>query len=130
MGGHGALSIALTLPDWFGAAGSMSGVVDLVPFQNNWDIKKHLGEYETDTLSWQQHSVINLVDQRPSIPQLIIDCGTEDELIEVNRKLHQHLVGKKIPHTYTERPGAHTWLYWEEAIGYQLQFFDRVFKEG
>ena len=60
----------------------------------------------------------------------MIDCGTEDVLIGVNRDLHQRLLEFKIPHTYIERPGAHTWLYWEEAIHYQLQFFDRVFKEG
>ena len=54
----------------------------------------------------------------------------EDNLIHVNRSLHDSLLTLKIPHTYIERPGGHTWLYWEEAIGYQLQFFDRIFKEG
>lgn len=130
MGGHGALSIALSLPNWFGAAGSMSGVVDLVPYQNDWEIKSHLGEFETDSISWQKHSVLGIAGTRRNIPKLIIDCGTEDELIDVNRDLHERLFEVSIPHTYIERPGGHSWLYWEEALEVQLQFFDRVFKEG
>ncbi len=43
MGGHGALSIAIKHQDVFGAAGSMSGGLDLRPFSGNWDISKRLG---------------------------------------------------------------------------------------
>ena len=130
MGGHGALSIALSLPDWFGAAGSMSGVVDMRPFKDDWGISNHLGSFETDSLLWENHSVVGIAGQERNTPQLIIDCGMEDRLIDVNRDLHQRLLDLKILHTYTERPGGHTWIYWDEAIDYQLQFFNRVFKEG
>ncbi|MEM1214148.1 MAG: alpha/beta hydrolase family protein [Bacteroidota bacterium] len=129
MGGHGALSIALQHPEWFGVAGSMSGVVDLRPYPNNWEIRNHLGTYAEDSTSWAKHSVVEMVDQ-PNLPQLIIDCGTEDFLIDENRDLHQRLIDRKIPHTYIERPGSHDWLYWGEAIEYQLQFFGDRFREG
>jgi len=131
MGGHGALLIALAHPDWFGAAGSMSGVVDLRTHPNDYDIAKHLGSYEADTLLWAANSVVEIASQRRrSNPKLIIDCGTSDSLIIDNRRLHEVLLENTIPHTYTERPGNHDWLYWEEAINYQLLFFDRFFKEG
>jgi putative tributyrin esterase len=29
----------------------------------------------------------------------------------------------EVPHDYTERPGGHTWDYWDNAIKYQLLFF-------
>jgi S-formylglutathione hydrolase FrmB len=45
MGGHGALYLAIRHQDVFGAAGSMSGGVDIRPFPNNWDMAKQLGTY-------------------------------------------------------------------------------------
>lgn len=130
MGGHGALSIALKHPDWFGHAGSMSGVVDLRPYPDRWEISSQLGEFEADSVRWAAHSVLEMPGQQREVPQLIIDCGTEDELIIDNRNLHERLVENGIAHTYTERPGQHDWLYWEEAIQYQLMFFAKKFEEG
>lgn len=130
MGGHGALFIALRHPEWFGVAGSMSGVVDLRPYPNNWEIRNHLGAFVEDSIAWANHSVMEQISQSKEPPQLIIDCGTEDFLIADNRTLHQRLLDANIPHTYIERPGRHDWIYWEEAIIYQLQFFGDRFREG
>ena len=44
MGGHGALWNAIRHPDVFGAAGSMSGGVDIRPFPKSWNMYKQLGE--------------------------------------------------------------------------------------
>lgn len=131
MGGHGALSIALAHPGWYGAAGSMSGVVDLRPFPNRWEIARHLGAPVAgqDSLldPWYTHSVIYQASTSDDWPAMIINCGTEDELIGVNRSLHQALLAREVPHTYMEHPGGHNWTYWDEAVAYQLQFFDRFF---
>lgn len=43
MGGHGALWLAWRHPDLFGAAGSMSGGVDIRPFPANWNMADRLG---------------------------------------------------------------------------------------
>jgi enterochelin esterase family protein len=43
---------------------------------------------------------------------LWIACGTEDGLIDVNRKLRAWLASKGVQHTDIETPGAHTWLVW------------------
>ena len=45
MGGHGALWLSIRHKDTFGAAGSMSGGVDIRPFPDNWNMKDQLGEY-------------------------------------------------------------------------------------
>lgn len=130
MGGHGALSIALEHPDWFGIAGSMSGVVDLRTHPDDWEISKQLGPYTEDSTRWATHSVVAIAEKVREAPHLIFDCGTEDELLSDNEYLHQVLLSKDIPHTYTARPGSHDWLYWEEAIAYQLLFFKQRFEEG
>lgn len=127
MGGHGALSIGLKHPEWFGAAGSMSGVLDLLPFAGQWEMQRHLGDPVEDSLQWKEFSVIEQVGNQQQQPELIIDCGREDFLLDINRSFHQRLDELSIRHTYLERPGGHAWDYWREAVAYQLLFFDRFF---
>lgn len=63
---------------------------------------------------------------REKLPPFRFDCGTSDALIEVNRELHQALVGLNIPHQYFEFEGDHNWNYWEEHIADTLLFFNSV----
>ncbi|MCW3467516.1 alpha/beta hydrolase [Chitinophaga nivalis] len=129
MGGHGALYLAIRHPEIFGAAGSISGGVDIRPFPKNWDIAKRLGPAGNKGTNWNDYTVINLVDKiKPGSLPLIIDCGVKDFFIDVNRNLHQKLLQLGIPHDYIERPGEHNWAYWSNAIHYQLLFFHRYFQ--
>ena len=129
MGGHGALYLALRHQDVFGAAGSMSGGVDIRPFPNNWDMALRLGKYSEHPLNWEQYTVINMLYLlRPNSLALIIDCGTEDFFFKVNENLHQQLLYRNIPHDYITRPGAHNWNYWSNSIQYQLLFMSNYFK--
>ena len=59
------------------------------------------------------------------LPGLLIDCGTEDFLIESNREFARDLVAAKIPHVYREFPGAHNWDYWDLHIREALEFHAR-----
>ncbi len=129
MGGHGAFYLAFKHPDIWGAAGSMSGGLDLRPFPNNWDLAKRLGSQAENSERWTQHSVINMVyllDGKNL--KLIFDCGVDDFFYDANQRLHQKLVERRIPHDYIERPGRHNWDYWNNAINYQLLFFNDFFK--
>ncbi|MEM9676359.1 MAG: alpha/beta hydrolase family protein [Bacteroidota bacterium] len=128
MGGHGALFLAIRHLDTFGAAGSMSGGVDLTYNINNWNIKGKLGPYEQNPLRWDSLSVVNLVPLL-SAGQLamIIDCGVDDFFFRINQNLHKILLEEQIPHDYIERPGAHNWPYWTDAVAYQVLFFRKFF---
>jgi S-formylglutathione hydrolase FrmB len=129
MGGHGALYLALRHQDVFGAAGSMSGGVDIRPFPNNWDMALRLGKYADHPQIWEQYTVINMLNLlQPNSLALIIDCGTEDFFFKVNENLHAQLLYRNIPHDYITRPGAHNWNYWTNAIQYQLLFMNNYFK--
>lgn len=128
MGGHGALYLAFRHQDVFGAAGSMSGGVDIRPFPNNWDMAKRLGAYANQPQRWEQNTVINLLHLlTPKSLALIIDCGTEDFFFKVNENLHQQLLLRNIPHDYYTRPGAHNWDYWKNSLQYQLLFMRDFF---
>ncbi|WP_020607462.1 alpha/beta hydrolase-fold protein [Spirosoma spitsbergense] len=128
MGGHGALYLAFRHQNTFGAAGSMSGGVDIRPFPNNWDMAKRLGTYALFPERWEQNTVINLLHLlTPGALSLIIDCGTEDFFFRVNNNLHEKMLERNIAHDYITRPGAHNWAYWTNAINYQMLFMRQYF---
>ncbi len=130
MGGHGALWLAIRHPEVFGVAGSMSGGLDICPFPDNWEMKKQLGEMDENPDVWAKHSVINLVETMESgKPQLIIDCGSSDFFLGVNRAIHQKMLDRKIAHDFIIRPGGHEWPYWVNSLDYHLLFFLKHFKQ-
>ena len=45
-----------------------------------------------------------------------IACGTEDRLIELNRKLRAWLETKGVHKVDVETPGAHTWMVWRRNL--------------
>lgn len=138
MGGHGALYLSTRHPDLFCAAGSMSGALDMgmtrSPESQERVNKMLIPVFGTEPASQavlDSHSVVRMVDKIKSNKlDLIIDCGTDDKLIEVNREMHRRLLYAGVPHDYTERPGAHNWEYWDNAIAYQVLFFSKVLKKN
>jgi len=130
MGGHGALFLAIRHQDIFGAAGSMSGCVDIRPFKENWNISDRIGTYAKYPNNWETFSVINMASTiKPNTLALIFDCGTNDFFGGVNEALHKKLQSLEIPHDYTSRPGGHTWEYWSNSVQYHMLFFSNYFKE-
>jgi S-formylglutathione hydrolase FrmB len=130
MGGHGALYLAFRHQETFGAAGSMSGGVDIRPFPNNWDIAKRLGPYAREPENWERNTVINMLYMlTPNALALIIDCGTGDFFYRANTNLHEKLLERNISHSFISRPGAHDWNYWSDAITYQLLFMRHYFEQ-
>jgi len=139
MGGHGAMYLSTRHPDIFGAAGTMSGAMDMnyTKYSLNEDFKKMLierfekllGTSDVSNDVFVKNSVINMSEtiKKNGIP-VIIDCGVDDFLIDVNRELHRRLVYNNTPHDYVERPGAHTWEYWQNSLPYHVLFFSKVLK--
>lgn len=134
MGGHGALYLSARNPELFCAAGSMSGAVDMSVMLNRDSspqvlklIEPVFGDKSNDIKMYEQHAVLNMIDKiKANKLPLIIDCGIDDFLIEPNKELHRRLVYNKVEHDYTERPGAHTWEYWENALLYHVLFFNKI----
>ncbi len=136
MGGHGAITLSAKHPELFATAGSMSGVMNIdtrmwkVPedFRNTRleGQKAMLGAINYDAPTFNPYTAVGLVDKiKENKLALIIDCGVDDFLIETNRQMHQLLVANGVAHEYIERPGAHTWQYWTEALPVHLFFMNK-----
>ena len=129
MGGHGALYLAFKHQDVYSIAGSMSGAVDILPISDGFGLPDLLGSQAEYLDRWEQHSDINLVHLlKPNSLAIIIQDGTEDFLYKENVKLHEKLLYRGIPHTFTLSPGGHTWEFWANAIKYQMLFISDQFK--
>lgn len=129
MGGHGAFYLAFRHQELWGAAGSMSGGVDIRPFASSWNIDEILGSYAEHKSNWDENTVMNLTHLLNGDLKLIFDCGSGDFFAEVNQALHEKLVSAEIPHEYSVRPGAHNWDYWSTSIKHHLLFFKHFFEE-
>lgn len=128
MGGHGGLFLGLRHADVFGAAGSMSGGVDLNESKGKFDVDKRIGDTVLQAANWHNLSVLNVVEQYAGTTlKIMFDCGVDDFFLQGNRKLHQKMLQLKIPHEYIEKPGEHNWNYWSNAVPVQLFFFHRFF---
>lgn len=130
MGGHGAMYLALRHQNIWGAVGSTSGGLDLRPFPNSWNISKRIGEYSENRDIWEESSVVNMIyllDGKSM--DIIFDCGVDDFFYDANKRVHEKLLQRNIPHDYIERPGGHNAKYWRNAIEYQMLFFNKFFQE-
>ena len=130
MGGHGAFYLAFKHQDIWGAAGSMSGGLDIRPFYEEWNISDLLGSYAKNKNNWEEHTVINMTHLLNGELKIIFDCGKEDFFADVNEAFHQKLIDEEIPHNYSVRPGTHNWDYWSESIKSHLLFFDEFFQKN
>lgn len=81
------------------------------------------GDETLDPLYWMRR-------HRDQLPPMRFDCGTEDELITDNRRLHASLTEEGIPHEYEEFSGGHTWGYWQEHLEETLRFVERCRAAG
>jgi S-formylglutathione hydrolase FrmB len=131
MGGHGAMFIAFRHAEIFGACGSMSGALNISTIKNGYDLNKRLGQADSTNTYYNDWSVLNLIEKKPSDSlAIIIDCGIQDFIYGMSKAAHEKLMSLKIPHDYIERPGKHDWNYWRNAVQYQLLYFHIFFERN
>jgi S-formylglutathione hydrolase FrmB len=127
MGGYGAFKLALSHPDRYAAAASLSGAVDIseVVKRNNdpdnpaWLEQLHDIFGDLEKLPGSPHDLFNLamkVSQSGTKPRLFQYCGTEDFLYQDNLRLHDFIRPLGYDYTYEETPGDHSWVHWDRTI--------------
>lgn len=128
MGGHGGLFLGFRHADFFGACGSMSGALVIDYITKGYSVEKRLGDTLTNRQYYRDLSIMHEMENYPrDSVAIIMDCGTEDFIVEMSRMAHKKMLDLKIPHDYIERPGKHDWKYWATAIQYQLLYFRNYF---
>jgi putative tributyrin esterase len=127
MGGYGAFKLALSYPDRYAAAASLSGALDIV--------RTAKGEDEDDDDDWRDemrrifgnpkkvagsdNDLFHLARRAARLkvrPRLYQCCGTEDFLYQDNVRFKELAESLGLDLTYEEGPGEHEWGYWDQQI--------------
>ncbi len=132
MGGYGAFKWALRKPEMFAAAASLSGAFRIASgmdprmadparrreFRGIFGALGKLRGSEHDLFALSRRAA----RKKLRLPALYQCCGTEDHLLEINRRFFEQ--GRKLglPLTYEESPGGHEWNYWDRQIRRVLEW--------
>lgn len=127
MGGFGALRLGIKYQSRFSGISAHSAITDLK--QMSLFVQEPIEAYKQQDSN--EESVWDTIQaQEGRTPPLRFDCGTDDFLIEHNRKLHNQLDKEGIVHQYQEFPGGHEWSYWQEHVVESLLFFNKLFTDS
>jgi S-formylglutathione hydrolase FrmB len=128
MGGYGAFKLALTHPDRYAAAASLSGAVDISevvrvkkedPLNKAWIEEMRTVFGDLSKVPGSKHDLFTLakkVAKAPVKPRLYQCCGTEDDLYPDNVRFRDAAQKLPLDLTYEEGPGEHNWAYWDKMI--------------
>lgn len=117
MGGYGAMHLGLKHPEIFHSIYAHSSVV----FSPD-----NIRAFRPDLTPQEQadadlHDLARRAVTLPVRPVLGFDCGSDDALVDMNRRLHAELQDIGYPHEYSEVPGGHTWQYWDQQLPLAFQ---------
>ncbi|WP_433066498.1 alpha/beta hydrolase [Dactylosporangium sp. CS-033363] len=121
MGGYGAFKLALRHPDRFGAAASLSGVLDLPTRARELFTAGDPRMWERifgdpPAIAGTDNDLLHLLESVPNPPPLFAACGTEDPLYPGNVKFRDACTRLGIPLKAEFSPGAHDWAFWDAKI--------------
>jgi S-formylglutathione hydrolase len=80
MGGHGALTVALSQAGRFRSVSAFAPIV--APSEVPWGQKALGGYLGEDRSSWRKHDAVALIEDGARLPELLIDVGDADPFIE------------------------------------------------
>jgi S-formylglutathione hydrolase len=81
MGGHGALTMALTLPHQYKSVSAFAPISN--PTKSDWGRKQFTAYLGTDETTWEAHDATILVAKHGFPTPILIDQGTSDNFLEL-----------------------------------------------
>jgi putative tributyrin esterase len=115
MGGYGALKLALSHPDRYAAAASLSGTLDITYMAERTD-RAEIYHRAFDGSPGDGADLFALLARAPSVPPLYVGCGTEDGLLPANQRFVDAAAKAGVEVTTDLRPGDHEWSLWDAMI--------------
>jgi len=123
MGGFAAVKLALSHPDLYAFAGSLSGAID-VPrrrfsfrnFWQSWRFRTIFGPKGSKSrLSSDPFLLIQTANPHRT-PYLYLTAGEQEPLLEPNRRFAARLRELHFPSEFHTSPGFHDWNEWNSQI--------------
>jgi len=132
MGGHGALTVALNLPDRFRSVSAFAPIV--APSQVPWGQKALAGYLGDDRPAWRKHDAVALIEGGASVDELLVDVGDADPFIEKELRpelLERACAAAGIPLTLRIQPGYdHSYYFISTFMADHLRWHAERLRRG
>lgn len=131
MGGESAVAYAQKYPDYYGAVGSISGILGK-PEQSvmaKTDENYAKGLVKNNPAAFVENASPEQVEALKTI-RWYADCGDSDFFYEGNIQFFLAMKAKGIAIDYRMRSGVHGWYYWITGLAPVLQFISTTFTDN
>ena len=123
MGGHGALTIAMALPERFASVSAFAPITN--PSASDWG-RKQLSTYlGNDEATWQRHDATVQMRERGFDGPVLIDQGAGDQFIDLLKpeELAQAMAAKRQDGMFRMQPGYdHSYFFVSTFMGDHIAF--------
>ena len=136
MGGHGAIKLALSNPDKFKAAASISGPLNIASESMTEGFKNKRKSFwegvfgPIDNIKGSKNDLIYLLESLVennkinTLPKIYSWCGTEDFLYKNNLEMEEKIKSLGIDAEFKYSEGEHNWACWDREIQNVLKWFN------
>ncbi|SEN46427.1 S-formylglutathione hydrolase [Paracoccus alcaliphilus] len=118
MGGHGALTIAMTHPERYRSVSAFSPIAN--PTESDWG-RKQLGAYlGDDREAWKAHDSTLLMRERGYPGEILIDQGSSDQFLDLLKPeaLAHAMMERRQPGQFRMQPGYdHSYFFVQSFMG-------------
>ena len=132
MGGHGALTVALSFPDRFRSVSAFAPIV--APSHVPWGQKALGGYLGDDRAAWRRHDAVALIEDGAFVDEILVDVGDADPFIEKELRpelLQQACGAAGIPLTLRRQPGYdHSYYFISTFMADHLVWHAERLKRG
>lgn len=132
MGGHGALTVALSFSNRFRSVSAFAPIV--APSQVPWGQKALSGYLGDNRATWRAHDAVALIEDGASVDEILVDVGTGDPFIEKELRpelLEQACAAAGIPLTLRRQQGYdHSYYFISTFMAEHLRWHAERLRRG
>lgn len=118
MGGHGALTIAMTHPDRYRSVSAFAPIAH--PTESDWGRKQFTAYLGEDRSTWAPHDATLLMRERGYPGEILIDQGSDDQFLDLLKpeSLAEAMLARRQPGMIRMQPGYdHSYWFVQSFMG-------------
>ena len=118
MGGHGALTIAMTFPERYKSVSAFAPIAN--PSDSDWGRKQFTAYLGEDRSTWAPHDATLLMRERGYPGEILIDQGSDDQFLDLLKpeSLAEAMLARRQPGMIRMQPGYdHSYWFVQSFMG-------------
>ncbi|HWL57983.1 MAG TPA: S-formylglutathione hydrolase [Paracoccus sp. (in: a-proteobacteria)] len=123
MGGHGALTIAMTMPERYKSVSAFAPISN--PSESDWGRKQFTAYLGEDRAAWNRHDATVLMRERGYPGEILIDQGSADQFLDLLKPeaLGQAMLARRQPGEFRMQKGYdHSYFFVQTFIADHIRW--------